>query len=246
MILFLGDSFTWGQGLYFEEWYNNGVSVDTINKHLPPQYDQESLRYSDDLIRKERHFPNLVAHHYDRQYVTKWGNGGSNHDIIHMLKNVTYHMIPDGVDLLVVQFTDFMRDSQNEISQLEKKNGYTETNFQYIMANQINQINNFCSNPYWHHGDSFAPIPWVGFSWRGDMGDYLRVKYPNNYLPLLYNGKEHTNFMELSDENIFINNSIPNCKDQHFNKLGHEMLANSIIKKIDSMNINWKTPNFNI
>ena len=244
MILFLGDSFTWGQGLYFEKWYEDGIGVDFINNHLPPDYTQELMSYEDDEIRKKYHFPNLVSRELNTQYVTKWGNGGSNYDIINMLQNVTYQMIPNGIELLVVQFNDFMRDSEYVIESLVKNIGSNEDNFEYIMMEQINKINNFCNYPKWHYGDSFQKLPWIGFSWRDDMGRALKKYYPDNYIPLKYNGNEYEGFIQLYDEDIFLHNSIPNCKDEHFNKKGHEIISNSILDKIQSLNIEFKKPNF--
>jgi len=244
MILFLGDSFTWGQGLYFEEWYDNGVSADFINKHLPPNYPQELMNYEDDEIRKKYHFPNLISKELNTQYVTKWGNGGSNYDIINMLENVTYQMIPDGIELVVVQFTDFMRDAEFIIDDLEKKLGPDLNNVNYVMMEQINKIDNFCNYPTWHFGDSFQKLPWIGFSWRDDVGRALEKYYPDNFIPLEYNGKSYHGFIELYQEDIFLHNSILGCKDEHFNKKGHRFISNCILNKIEKMDIQFNKREF--
>ena len=53
MIYFFGDSFTWGQGLYFEKWHEEGIKSDMMAKHMPDKFPQECLSYDDNKIRKE-------------------------------------------------------------------------------------------------------------------------------------------------------------------------------------------------
>lgn len=242
MILFLGCSFTWGQGLWFEKWHEDGISTDVMNKNLPPQFPQEAMGYYDDEIRKKYHYPNLVAKELDRQYVTRWGNGGSNYNIHNCLTNVTNHMIPDGIDLLVVQFTDFMRDAQGDIERLEKNLGKNESNFEYIMSEQINKIDNFCRNTHWYYGDSFQEIPWIGFSWRDDMGKFLKKNYEKNYIPIEYQGKEYEGFVQLENSDLYLNKTIPGCKDYHLNIKGHKLISECILKKINSMDLKFIRP----
>src|SRR6056300_273539 len=113
MILFLGDSFTWGQGLYFEKWKSEGIDISEWKEKYGEihDYPHEHLDYESHKYRKEHHFPALVAKHFDKDYNVKWGNGGSNWDLIHQA-----NMIPalspqyrNGLDLVVVQLTDWTR-----------------------------------------------------------------------------------------------------------------------------------------
>jgi len=67
MILFLGDSFTWGQGLPIEKWLKEGKSLDYCNR-LPPKVPSELYNYEDDNYRKQNHFPNLVAKHFNKSF----------------------------------------------------------------------------------------------------------------------------------------------------------------------------------
>lgn len=86
MIIFLGDSFTWGQGLYTKKWIQDGKSIEYCNNHLPPTFSHGNISHSDDEYRRKYHFPNLVAKHYDRSYYVKPKNGGTNRDISSMSK----------------------------------------------------------------------------------------------------------------------------------------------------------------
>ena len=106
MIYFFGDSFTWGQGLYFEKWHEKGIKSDLMAKHMPDTFPQECLSYDDNKIRKERHFPNLVAKHFDRDYITDWHNGGTNYNVLRFLGLVTGSPIQD---ITVFQFTSPLR-----------------------------------------------------------------------------------------------------------------------------------------
>jgi lysophospholipase L1-like esterase len=114
MILFLGDSFTWGQGLYFEKWKSEGINILEWQEKYGEihDYPHEHLDYESHQYRRKHHFPALVAKHYDKNYDVKWGNGGSNWDLIHQA-----NMIPvlspqyrNSVDLVVVQLTDWTRN----------------------------------------------------------------------------------------------------------------------------------------
>ena len=112
MIVFLGDSFTWGQGLPIEKWIQtDNLSFEECNKFSPPEYSCESYNYEDDNYRKQNHFPNLVSQHFNKSYVTKFGNGGNNKNIVDILQNLDCHFVDDrGIDFYVFQFTDFVRD----------------------------------------------------------------------------------------------------------------------------------------
>ena len=111
MIVFLGDSFTWGQGLQIPYWLEQGKSVGEINKLMPPKFPSEQYDYEADELRKKQHFPNLVSKYFNKSYCTKWGNGGSNQDILEIIKNMGNQMDTSGIDYFVIQFTEFTRDS---------------------------------------------------------------------------------------------------------------------------------------
>jgi lysophospholipase L1-like esterase len=245
MILFLGDSFTWGQGLYFEKWEADGIDVLKWKSAFGDlsYYPHELLGYDSDVYRKSNHFPALVAKHYDRSYNVKWGNGGSNWDIIHQL-NLLESLSPQynkGVDLIVIQLTDFYRNNNrvlhgNDIYKrtsmpdrdyLEHKDNLETQIVEKMITDvpeyQLRKIKEICD---------IIGKKWICISWRGDMGKILKNKYKENYVPFFYKDKEYEGFeIALMDDSY----SLEEFNDGHFNSKGCELVADSIIKKIEEI-----------
>jgi hypothetical protein len=231
MIVFLGDSFTWGQGLQIPYWIEQGKSIDEINDLMPPKVALESVMdYTADEYRKTYHFPNLVAKHFNRPYSTKWGNGGNNDDIIFFIKNLFRNIVDPkgGVDYVIVQFTDSQRDI-NLLDYIEKGRN-PDIVLQEHCRNTINKLNHICKE---------QNIKWFGFSWRDDIGSILEHDFQDNYIPILYNGKEYNNFNILRDQCEFMFDCIidPRLTDSHLNSKGHKVIADSIIKKLSDSHI---------
>jgi hypothetical protein len=226
MIIFLGCSFTWGQGLQIEKWLKEGKSKEYCNKYMPPNYPAEKYSYEDDKYRKENHFPALVAKHFDKSYVTKFGNGGSNEQIIHHLNNLKNHMDIDGIDFVVIQFTEVTRDMV--VNDLETYGG--DIPFDEYVKNhiekQVDWIDKFCKNG--------IKRKWFGFSWQKDFGELLETKYKENYIPLTYKNQDYNNFDDIfgTPEHDLTFQRSHDLHDGHFNSKGHRVIADSIIKKI--------------
>lgn len=231
MVVFLGDSFTWGQGLQIPYWIEQGKSIDEINDLMPPKVALESVMdYGANEYRKTYHFPNLVAKHFNRPYSTKWGNGGNNDDIIFLIKNLFRNIVDPngGVDYIVVQFTDSMRDI--DLDGCVERGENPDIVLKEHCKNTIKNLNHVCEE---------QNIKWFGFSWRDDIGSILEEDYKNNYIPILYNGKEYNNFNILRDQCEFMFDCTIDHRihDSHINALGHQFIANSIIKKIEDSHI---------
>jgi|TARA_B100000212_G_scaffold314697_1_gene268408 lysophospholipase L1-like esterase len=237
MIVFLGDSFTWGQGLPIEKWIQtDNLSFKECNKFSPPEYSCESYNYEDDNYRKQNHFPNLVAQHFNKSYVTKFGNGGNNNDIVDILQNFGCHFVDiRGIDYFVIQFTDFVRDPYFSFTQSIiheqgdsfKFNKDLDKFFEDYIKKQIEQID-----------DCLKDInkKWFGFSWREDYGKILKQYYPSNYIPLSHNNKLYNNFGKIlqDDHYLTLAGKWDGIEDGHMNSDGHRVIANSIINKINS------------
>jgi len=228
MIIFLGDSFTWGQGLQIPYWIEQGKSIDEINDLMPPKVALESVMdYEADEYRKTYHFPRLVAKHFNRPYGVKWGNGGNNSDSIHTIQHIHTQIVDpiNGIDYIVVQFTDSQRDINLMNYIKEGKN--PDIILQEHCRNTINKLNNVCKD---------KNIKWFGFSWRSDIGNVLEQDFQDNYIPILYNGNEYNNFNILRDQCEFMFDCTidERIRDSHINALGHEVIAKSIIEKINS------------
>lgn len=246
MILFLGDSFTWGQGLYFEKWKSEGIDISKWKEKYGEihDYPHEHLDYESHKYRKEHHFPNLVAKHFDKDYNVKWGNGGSNWDLIHQA-----NMIPalspqyrNGLDLVVVQLTDWTR-TDNRL--LYKNDIYEQTpipNIDYIQRDrewenklvdkmmideqmfQLNKLKEIFED---------LDLKWIVISWMDDMGDIIKEHFKENYVPFIYKGKEYCSFDAcLGNEEYSLERDF---NDNHLNSKGCRLVADSIIRKIESI-----------
>lgn len=258
MIVFLGDSFTWGQGLFFEKWASEGKDVKKWfdENGDVDEYPHESIDYESDKYRRENHFPALIAKHYNKTYTTKWGNGGSNWDLINILNN-TPSLAPqyrNTIDLFVIQFTDFTRtdhrlikdsDLINELpferSKFPLESSFDDNTIIDELLNdeirlQIEMINDVIVNK--------MNKKWIGVSWLNDMGRILEEDYPNNHIPIFYNEKKYNSFevvYQQKDKNILFLTEKFGIRDDHFNLEGHQFIAKNIIKKIDENHL-LKTP----
>jgi hypothetical protein len=245
MILFLGDSFTWGQGLYFEKWKNDGIDVLKWKEKNGDvdEYPHENLDYDSDCFRKENHFPALVAKHYDRCYNVKWGNGGSNWDVIHQVNMlpVLSPQFRNGLDLIVIQLTDWTR---NDNRVLYKQDLYQQAvpEMKYLVKDsewENKLIDDMMKKESLYQVEKMKEIldnlgkKWVVISWRDDMGEIIKNKFSENYVPFYYKDKEYSAFeICLQDENYSLEKEF---NDGHLNTKGCKLVADSIIKKIDSM-----------
>jgi hypothetical protein len=230
MILFLGDSFTWGQGLLFERWITEEQkSQEYCNNFLPAgRFEQELFSYKDDLYRKTYHFPNLVAKHFNKPYVNQFGNGGTNYNILNILKNLKYQFgssVIKSIECFIIQFTDFSRCVPTDGRSI---------NFDFEI-----ELHKQCNNIFSEINNISPSIPIYTFSWRGDIGDILQNKYKENYIPLIYNNIEYNNFDDILN-NISLKSKYPNLNDEHFSIEGHEFISKNIISKLEnSKNISF-------
>ena len=182
MILFLGCSMTWGQGLQIEKWISDGKSIDFCNKHNLPNYHAENLSYSDSQYRIAKSYPNLVAKELDVSYSMKWGNGGTNDEIVFIVENLEKLIHPYTLDLIVIQFTDMVRDEMFEY--IHKNNFYDLIDVN--LKNQINKIDKILTSPQ-------INIPWISLSWHKEHSNFLKEKYPKNFVRLYYDNKHFDN-----------------------------------------------------
>lgn len=234
MIIFLGDSFTWGQGLYSKKWINEGKSIEYCNQHLPPGFSHENISYSDDEYRRTHHFPNLVAKHYDRSYYVKPKNGGGNADIHKLVTEIYSIATEDATNFVVIQFTEFLRDLNYRIPDEYKENGIED----FIDRNCRSQIDMIYQSLKQNNVKKF-----IFFSWREDIGKILKSDYSEHYTPLIYKNNEYVCFGDMLKENpeLELAGDI-GVADGHLSELGHKVIADSIIKKVDTMNINFIRP----
>ena len=119
MIYFVGCSYTWGAGLQWEYLYNEeNYSVEQLHNMDPsfsplPNKDKpklENTNYYANEYRKIHRFANLVAKKLNKNYeVLNRVNGGSNKNIEELIRTAPMW----GTTLVVVQFTEWLRDLQD-------------------------------------------------------------------------------------------------------------------------------------
>jgi hypothetical protein len=226
MILFLGDSFTWGQGL---EWYyyleNNLMTVDEINKLIPPKHACERLSFEASEYRKKHRFPSLVSKHFDIPYdLGKVGNGGGNPDFNFVLDNIDRFIYLQNLTFIVVQFTHVGRDRGDYI-------GNPDDLFSIDVDPILNNLEKI---------KSLYGIEWVTLSWMPETADRVLQKYPNKNVFFEYENKKFNSFEDfVSNINIHTDISIDDKRifDYHFSKEGSQFIANSIISHIEKHNL---------
>ena len=244
MIIFLGDSFTRGQGLQIPVWLKQGKSVEEINNTMPPGHPSEMYDYYGDEYRKKHHFPNLVAKYFNTSYSTKWGNGGSNAQMHFLMEEAGQMMDTNGIEAFVVQFTEVSRDGKfihkfyNNSGGVDEDKEFPKKYIEHFIENFNNRVKSNYDN-----------VKWFGFSWHSDIGEVLESQYPDNYIPINYKGLTHNNFqylrMNYSElvlsgmEETFIDENNDKYQkrigitDGHLSEKGHQVIADSIIKKIN-------------
>ena len=81
--LFIGDSFTWGQGLYF---YSN-----LPNLHNPKSiyvFERSKITHAQIKFKNTLYYPRLVANHFKTFEIVKETNGGSEDETFEFFKNL--------------------------------------------------------------------------------------------------------------------------------------------------------------
>ena len=220
MILFLGDSFTWGQGLhYYYLVENEGWTWDDCKNFLENNNRFESLGFKVDEFRRQNSFPYLVSKELNEPMVSpRFENGGDNYTIYKLLNNVNMYVTNTNVSKVIIQFSAPTRGIpiEDTFDSVEK-----------LIRTQIDRISQRCTE---------LKIDWYAFSWFKEIGDILKNEYPKNYIPILYNDIEYECFefmhhIKLRDLTIQFTKHID---DGHFNLEGHQVIANSIINKLKS------------
>ena len=225
MILFLGDSFTWGQGLhYYYLIENEGWTWDTCRKFIGENQLTrfEKLGFGADEFRRQNSFPYLVSKSLNLPMITpRFENGGDNYATYDILDNLHLFVTNTNVNKVVIQFSSPTRRIEDDVN-------YKKDSVENIIENQIYQIDMRCQQ---------LNISWYGLSWFKEMGIILKQNYPDNFIPILYKGKEYESF-DYQEHLSLIDLTIQyteNINDGHFNLEGHQVIANSILTKIKSI-----------
>ena len=101
-IIFAGDSFTWGQGLYF---------YSKLPRLFYPEFNEpgrDNITKSHILFKNSKSFPRLVSNYFNTFEIKKEGNGGSYAESLEFI----YDLFKN----------DFVYDESTQTSNLDKQN----------------------------------------------------------------------------------------------------------------------------
>lgn len=221
-MLFIGDSFTWGQGLYFYKWKDeNRILPNSIGGMYPSH---SEFITPDDLLYKDTHsFTGIVSSHYNLIPIKRETNGGSNTDlVIDLIRLLDTHT--NSIEKLVFQFTTISRYQFRDLNMgnIENCNGSFEDIFSERTKNffyYVDGIIKYFSNLY--------NFEYCYMDWLGDFYHILPSKF------VKFNIEDETYYYFdkfLNNYKIDINiNSIP-IIDLHLNKDGQTISSAAIIK----------------
>jgi len=222
-ILFLGDSFTWGQGLYFYKWKEEGREMPSDAGGMYPSHSH--LIKADDLEYKDRFsFTGLVSSHYNLTPIKRAENGGSNTEILLDAMNlIDKHT--NSIEKLVFQFTTISRYKFRDLNITDDDSNLPANSFSSLFQQRcfnfykhIDGILQYYSNLY---NFEYCYMDWLGDFYK--FNPHKFVKYESEKTHHYYFGK----FLE----NYKIDIDIKGHKiiDLHLNKDAQQILSSGII-----------------
>lgn len=222
MILFLGDSFTWGQGLEWEYLIDEkNISISEINKIIPPKYNCEQLPIKLQDIRESKRWPRLVAEHFDINYdIGRVGNGGGDSNSIFILRNLEQLIYTKHMDLVVFQFSMTSRDIPN---------GFFGDIFKE-RVDEFNEIYKFIRTKY-------PNIQIVTVSWLPEIGELMEMYFDESISIKIIDGNNIYNSFEPLLERYSLSSKYSGLNDSHFSSEGNLVIANSVINHLEKYKI---------
>ena len=242
-IAFIGDSFTWGQGLYLPSWVERKPEVlRTLPIGVQWIEHQQFVDGNDLKIKDELSFTSIVAKELGRKCVKKIDNGGDNLANLSIIKTTdrlkvcdveTDFSFKDKDVILIFQLTHFGRNHIIEYMTESEQ----EDVLKYNMVDSREAINKYFKDKvrqYFEHIDTtletvtneygieYWYLDWGGDYWEFRPDKFIDIKIGNNsgkyFAPLVDNFPIEVNF-----ESRVI-------KDGHLNKEANEMIAESILR----------------
>jgi hypothetical protein len=244
-IAFIGDSFTWGQGLYLPSWIDRKpYLLSQISKKDLQWKDQENFIDNEDLrIKDELSFTGIVSKELGRECVKKIENGGSNLGNLTVISSDNMlsidgmpanHFSFNGKDIILIfQLTNFGRDEimihmtdeeREEILKIDSSAGIDTINklFKNRVKNHFEHIDKTLQKlsiknrfEYWY------------LDWLGDYYDFL----PHKFIDIEIGNNSGKYFAPLVDNfPIIVKFDGMEMRDGHLNKVANEMIAESILR----------------
>lgn len=246
-IAFIGDSFTWGQGLYLPSWVDRKPHIfsqtdnEKLNRfqwiHQQEFIDKEDLRIKDELS-----FTGIVSKELGRKCVKNVHNGGNNLNNLVIL-HTPNELNVDGIltafnfnkkDMIIIfQLTHFGR---NDIL-----NYMTEEEVEEILKVDIHEsrqainllFRNRVKNHFDHINDKLEELSnKVGFEywyldWNGDFYEFL----PDKFIDIQLGNNMGKYFEPLIEKfPIRVKFGEIEIRDDHINEEGNRIIAESILR----------------
>ena len=220
-ILFLGDSFTWGQGLYFYKWKEEGREIPSNVGGMYPSH--SDLIKQDDLEYKDKFsFTGLVSSHYNLIPIKRNENGGSNTEILlDAINLIDKHN--NSIEKLVFQFTTISRYQFRDLNIRDEDVNLPSFSamFQqrcFDFFNHIDGILKYYSNLY---NFEYYYMDW--------LGDFYKFN-PNKFVKFQQKENNCFYFNKFLDEyKIDIDIKGHKIIDLHLNKDAQQILSSGII-----------------
>ncbi|NDB29805.1 hypothetical protein EB155_08755 [archaeon] len=233
-IIFIGDSFTWGQGLYLSSWYESRPEIfqhfyeKTIgfDAHLKWIEQEQFFRNEDIKLKNSLSFTNLVAKKLDRSCYKARDNGGSNNNNLSYISKFNSETFPHNDVIIIFQFTSVGREdlelNDEEANKLINNNVTMEDVFKDKFQSLFNKIDNKLK-------DLEIELGWKYYymDWLGDFYDFQ----PDKFIKF---GEGNVKCIDALTQNFHIKIQYKDMTfyDYHLNSEGNILVADSIIKHI--------------
>lgn len=255
-IIFAGDSFTWGQGLYYYS------SLPNIYIPSPGHYVDAKVSLSHKKYSQIKRYARLVSNNFDTFELVKSDNGGSDIDSIAFINDIFREgrFNYEDISYVIFQTTQFMRSPfeievdrklfefnfNNDIKKMHNlhdifikwmdKNNYSLKDYERLHKEQIfNKIKN-----------KFIALEAKGVSCKilSWTNEYVQLINDDEYMSkrfikITYNNKIINTFYDLINlypeltigNDPYFENSVG---DYHLSLRAHEIVAESIIQNINA------------
>jgi hypothetical protein len=253
-LLFAGDSYTWGQGLYY---YSDLPRIQTPPPgHYRPEYVTEAHKRFKDTKR----FARLVANHFDTFELTKDINGGSDDDSLAFIdKTFSFHYKYEDISYLILQTTQTFR-SEFKFVYKDEYYSFQVNPYDPLTENQNNALNGWMDENNYTFNDLtkihkkrvFNDIK-AKFMFLEEKGVKCRIIcWLTDYIPLIttdeymknrliqikLGNQTFLNFQNMvNTHNQFLISHDPYFSesngDSHISLKGHRIIADNIIKNIE-------------
>ena len=224
----LGCSYTWGEGLYYNSELDD-LPFNSYHNFDPSKITPAMMAYKD-----KNKFTNLVAEYLNTWSWTNRGNGGSILGTVDdYIKNQFYDrdkFRTNDFKLLIYQFTEQYRDFHPNTK---------FKNIDELIKLQIKKIDELCTE-FESNG-----VKVVTFSWFEEIpnhSDYIKL-FKDRHIDIQINNEIKSGFdyfirndkYNITIQSDFKKNGLQK-DDLHFNKKGHRIIADLIIKKLQQDN----------